>query len=97
MLKKRCPKGKYLHEHIYNTHLNSFCYRYMDYAKQNPESALQLRKPMIVQDPIQLNHNVTKAVSKYGLQAFVEYCTQTAALLADSSSTNWRQPSNKSA
>ncbi|KAH8407099.1 hypothetical protein KR222_006549, partial [Zaprionus bogoriensis] len=63
--------------------------RYLEYAKQNPESVLQLRKPMVVQDPIQLNHNVTKAVSKYGLQAFVDYCKQTAALLQ--TSTNWRQ------
>ncbi|XP_034486897.1 terminal uridylyltransferase Tailor [Drosophila innubila] len=58
--------------------------RYLEYACQNPESVLQLRKPMVVQDPIQLNHNVTKAVTKNGLQTFVDYCAQTAALLADS-------------
>lgn len=63
----------------------------MEYAKQNPDSALQLRKPMVVQDPIQLNHNVTKAVSKYGLQAFVDYCAQTAPMLEYSTSKNWRQ------
>ncbi|KAL7728878.1 hypothetical protein ACLKA6_004220 [Drosophila palustris] len=58
--------------------------RYLDYACQNPETVLQLRKPMVVQDPIQLNHNVTKAVTKNGLQTFVDYCAQTTALLADS-------------
>lgn len=63
----------------------------MKYAKQNPISALQLGKPMVVQDPIQLNHNVTKAVSKFGLKAFVEYCAQTAHTLKCSTSTNWRQ------
>ncbi|EDV92871.1 GH18593 [Drosophila grimshawi] len=57
--------------------------RYVNYAIQNPNSGLQLSKPMVVQDPIQLNHNVTKAVTKYGLQTFVVFCTQTAALLAE--------------
>ncbi|TDG47558.1 hypothetical protein AWZ03_005997 [Drosophila navojoa] len=55
--------------------------RYVDYANQNPECALQLRKPMVVQDPIQLNHNVTKAVTKYALQKLIDYCEQTASLL----------------
>ncbi|KRG01259.1 uncharacterized protein Dmoj_GI23075, isoform D [Drosophila mojavensis] len=58
--------------------------RYVDYANQNPECALQLRKPMVVQDPIQLNHNVTKAVTKYALQKLIDYCEQTASLLYSS-------------
>ncbi|XP_017873138.1 PREDICTED: terminal uridylyltransferase Tailor [Drosophila arizonae] len=58
--------------------------RYVDYANQNPECALQLRKPMVVQDPIQLNHNVTKAVTKYALQKLIDYCEQTESLLYSS-------------
>ncbi|XP_030556408.1 terminal uridylyltransferase Tailor [Drosophila novamexicana] len=56
--------------------------RYTKYAYNNPESELQIQKPMVVQDPIQLNHNVTKAVTKYALKTFVDFCAQTAALLA---------------
>ncbi|KAH8344387.1 hypothetical protein KR084_010637 [Drosophila pseudotakahashii] len=67
--------------------------RYSAYVMENPDCSLQLRKPMVVQDPIQLNHNVTKAVTKYGLQTFVDYCQQTAELL-DEPSTNWRQRSS---
>ncbi|XP_030375881.1 terminal uridylyltransferase Tailor [Scaptodrosophila lebanonensis] len=63
--------------------------RYTEYAASNPDCALQLRKPMVVQDPIQLNHNVTKAVTKTLLQQFAEYSRQTAALIGDH--TNWRQ------
>nr|XP_016939607.2 terminal uridylyltransferase Tailor [Drosophila suzukii] len=66
--------------------------RYSAYVLENPDCLLQLRKPMVVQDPIQLNHNVTKAVTKYGLQTFVDYCQQTAELLEEPS-TNWRQRS----
>lgn len=57
-------------------------FRYTKYAYNNPESELQIQKPMVVQDPIQLNHNVTKAVTKYALKTFVDFCAQTAALLA---------------
>lgn len=64
--------------------------RYSAYVSDNPECSIQLKKPMVVQDPIQLNHNVTKAVTKYGLQTFVDYCQQTAELLEEPS-TNWRQ------
>ncbi|XP_068152824.1 terminal uridylyltransferase Tailor [Drosophila tropicalis] len=64
--------------------------RYLNYAQENPDCTLQLRKPMVVHDPIQLNHNVTKAVTRNGLQTFVDYCQQTAALLGDSGH-NWRQ------
>ncbi|XP_039496026.1 terminal uridylyltransferase Tailor [Drosophila santomea] len=64
--------------------------RYSAYVSENPDCSLQLKKPMVVQDPIQLNHNVTKAVTKFGLQTFVDYCLQTAELLEDPS-TNWRQ------
>jgi len=67
-------------------------FRYSAYVLENPDCPLQLRKPMVVQDPIQLNHNVTKAVTKYGLQTFVDYCQQTAELLEEPS-TNWRQRS----
>ncbi|ALC46656.1 CG1091 [Drosophila busckii] len=70
--------------------------RYREYASQHPESALQLRKPMVVQDPIQLNHNVTKAVSKYGLQTFVEYCQQSVTILGDQSE-NLKKHSNNTA
>ncbi|XP_044312864.1 terminal uridylyltransferase Tailor [Drosophila rhopaloa] len=66
--------------------------RYSSYVLENPDCSLQLRKPMVVQDPIQLNHNVTKAVTRYGLQTFVDYCVQTAVLLEEPS-TNWRQRS----
>ncbi|KAH8311169.1 hypothetical protein KR044_004671, partial [Drosophila immigrans] len=59
--------------------------KYLDYAKKNPETTLQIRKPMVVQDPIQLNHNVTKAVTKITLQTFINFCTQTATLLCDPS------------
>lgn len=69
-------------------------HRYQTYAVYNPGTLLQLRKPMVVQDPIQLNHNVTKAVTKTGLQTFVSYCAQTAALLSESS-TNCPQANNK--
>ncbi|KAH8265203.1 hypothetical protein KR038_001018 [Drosophila bunnanda] len=64
--------------------------RYTAYVSSNPDWSLQLRKPMVVQDPIQLNHNVTKAVTRYGLQTFVDYCQQTASLLEEPSA-NWRQ------
>ncbi|XP_022222061.1 terminal uridylyltransferase Tailor [Drosophila obscura] len=64
--------------------------RYSQYIRENPESTLQLRKPMVVQDPMQLNHNVTKAVTRYALQSFVDYCQQTASLMGEPS-TNWRQ------
>ncbi|EDW85192.1 uncharacterized protein Dwil_GK14518 [Drosophila willistoni] len=64
--------------------------RYSNYAQENPDCTLQLRKPMVVHDPIQLNHNVTKAVTRNGLQTFVDYCQQTSALLGDSGQ-NWRQ------
>ncbi|XP_070143010.1 terminal uridylyltransferase Tailor isoform X2 [Drosophila kikkawai] len=64
--------------------------RYSAYVASNPDCSLQLRKPMVVQDPIQLNHNVTKAVTRYGLQTFVDYCQQTASLLEEPSA-NWRQ------
>ncbi|XP_034112883.1 terminal uridylyltransferase Tailor isoform X1 [Drosophila albomicans] len=57
--------------------------KYLDYAKQNPETTLQIRKPMVVQDPIQLNHNVTKAVTKITLQTFINFCAQTATLLGE--------------
>ncbi|KAI8045410.1 hypothetical protein M5D96_001591 [Drosophila gunungcola] len=63
--------------------------RYSSYVMENPDCSLQLRKAMVVQDPIQLNHNVTKAVTRYGLQTFVDYCVQTAGLLEEPS-TNWR-------
>ncbi|KAH8369319.1 hypothetical protein KR009_008349, partial [Drosophila setifemur] len=66
--------------------------RYSSYVLANPDCSLQLRKPMVVQDPIQLNHNVTKAVTRYGLQTFVDYCQQTVVLLEESS-TDWRQRS----
>ncbi|XP_026839722.1 terminal uridylyltransferase Tailor isoform X2 [Drosophila erecta] len=62
--------------------------RYLAYVSKNPDCSLQLKKAMVVQDPIQLNHNVTKAVTKSGLQTFVDYCQQTALLLLDNS--NWR-------
>ncbi|EDV41787.1 uncharacterized protein Dana_GF17325 [Drosophila ananassae] len=55
--------------------------RYSSYVFENPDCSLQLRKPMVVQDPIQLNHNVTKAVTRNGLQTFVDFCQQTAVLL----------------
>ncbi|KMZ01942.1 terminal uridylyltransferase Tailor [Drosophila simulans] len=64
--------------------------RYSAYVSENPDCSIQLKKPMVVQDPIQLNHNVTKAVTKYGVQTFVDYCQQTAELLEEPS-TNWRQ------
>ncbi|XP_017083516.2 terminal uridylyltransferase Tailor [Drosophila eugracilis] len=66
--------------------------RYSAYVSENADCSLQLRKPMVVQDPIQLNHNVTKAVTKYGLQTFVDYCQQTAELLKEPT-TNWRERS----
>ncbi|KAH8278984.1 hypothetical protein KR018_012117 [Drosophila ironensis] len=66
--------------------------RYSSYVHENPDCSLQLRKPMVVQDPIQLNHNVTKAVTQYGLRTFVDYCQQTAGLLEEPSA-NWRQRS----
>ncbi|KAH8381328.1 hypothetical protein KR093_002675, partial [Drosophila rubida] len=59
--------------------------KYLDYAKLNPDTTLQIRKPMVVQDPIQLNHNVTKAVTKITLSTFVNFCAQTAVLLGDPS------------
>ncbi|KAH8248402.1 hypothetical protein KR032_006778 [Drosophila birchii] len=64
--------------------------RYSAYIASNPDCSLQLGKPMVVQDPIQLNHNVTKAVTCYGRQTFVDYCQQTASLLEEPSA-NWRQ------
>ncbi|XP_034662104.1 terminal uridylyltransferase Tailor [Drosophila subobscura] len=64
--------------------------RFTQYIRDNPECTLQLRKPMVVQDPIQLNHNVTKAVTRYALQSFIDYCQQTASLMGEPS-TNWRQ------
>ncbi|SPP84174.1 blast:Dephospho-CoA kinase domain-containing protein [Drosophila guanche] len=64
--------------------------RFTQYIRDNPECTLQLRKPMVVQDPMQLNHNVTKAVTRYALQTFIDYCQQTASLMGEPS-TNWRQ------
>ncbi|XP_017144108.1 terminal uridylyltransferase Tailor [Drosophila miranda] len=64
--------------------------RFSNYTRENPDCTLQLRKPMVVQDPIQLNHNVTKAVSRSALKVFIDYCAQTASLMGEPS-TNWRQ------
>ncbi|XP_046805964.1 terminal uridylyltransferase Tailor [Lucilia cuprina] len=42
--------------------------RYTDYVSCSPDYVLQLDKSIVVQDPIQLNHNVTKGLSAFTLQ-----------------------------
>ncbi|KAM7360327.1 tailor [Cochliomyia hominivorax] len=42
--------------------------RYTDYVKKSADYALQLDKVIVVQDPIQLNHNVTKGLSTFTSQ-----------------------------
>lgn len=51
-------------------------FRYTNYAANGKEFEIELNKPMIVQDPIQLNHNVTKRLSEFQLQVFREFVTK---------------------
>lgn len=56
---------------------------YRDYVKENPEHGLELDKAMVIQDPIQLNHNVTKGVSQPELKIIKEIMQRSVELLSE--------------
>lgn len=46
----------------------------MYYVQCSPaDRKIELKKAMIVQDPIQLNHNVTKGVDEFRFRDLIEY------------------------
>ncbi|XP_039971281.1 terminal uridylyltransferase Tailor [Bactrocera neohumeralis] len=62
--------------------------RYTNYITNDntatKEWGLQLNAQIVVQDPLQLNHNVAKRCSKLHLKELVDYLKQSAEILVDS-------------
>ncbi|XP_019553139.2 terminal uridylyltransferase Tailor [Aedes albopictus] len=57
-------------------------YDRLDFTTAHPiYDLLSYVKPMVVQDPLELNHNVAKGLSPADVDRFRKYCAHTAALL----------------
>lgn len=57
-------------------------YNGLNVNKAHPiNDLLSYMKPMVVQDPLELNHNVAKGLSPTDVNRFRKYCAQTADLL----------------
>ncbi|XP_013099459.2 terminal uridylyltransferase Tailor [Stomoxys calcitrans] len=56
--------------------------RYTSYIKDNPDFGVEFKKPMIVQDPFQLNRNVTNGVTEFHLKVIKEFMAKSADIIA---------------
>lgn len=57
-------------------------YNSLNVTKAHPiNDLLSYMKPMVVQDPLELNHNVAKGLSPTDVNRFRKYCAHTADLL----------------
>ncbi|XP_073830838.1 tailor [Musca autumnalis] len=58
--------------------------RYMKFVANAKDLELASSKPMVVQDPIQLNHNTTKGISEFTLKVFREFMVKSLPLVIQS-------------
>ncbi|KOX81065.1 Speckle targeted PIP5K1A-regulated poly(A) polymerase [Melipona quadrifasciata] len=70
--------------------LPSYMDRYKACVKEDENLKLNVNKPMCVQDPIELNHNVTASTQFSTLDSVVRYCAIGAEICAMCSKNNYR-------
>ncbi|XP_076383175.1 poly(A) RNA polymerase, mitochondrial [Megalopta genalis] len=58
--------------------------------KEDENFKLKINRDMCVQDPIELNHNVTASTPHSILEAFVHYCTIGATICTEASKNNYK-------
>ncbi|XP_075146734.1 tailor [Haematobia irritans] len=56
--------------------------RYTSYIEKNNAFALESEKPIVVQDPIQLNHNVTKGMTAFNLNVLKGFMSKSIEIIA---------------
>ncbi|XP_076650695.1 poly(A) RNA polymerase, mitochondrial isoform X5 [Halictus rubicundus] len=64
--------------------------RYKACLKEDENFMLKVNRDMCVQDPVELNHNVTANTPHSTLDAFVHYCTIGAAVCSETSKNDYK-------
>ncbi|XP_058985004.1 terminal uridylyltransferase Tailor-like [Musca domestica] len=60
--------------------------RYLNFVANSKDLEIELKKPLVVQDPIQLNHNVTKGIVDFTLKVFLEFMSKSRQIVLQSKS-----------
>ncbi|XP_061386517.1 terminal uridylyltransferase Tailor-like [Musca vetustissima] len=74
-----CPyKGELVEHSEFNKFMPD---RYINYVAAMKDHEIELNKPMIIQDPIQLNHNITKGISGFTVKVFREFMSKSLQII----------------
>ena len=58
-----------------------FYLRYKNYVKDHPDYGLEMDNALVIQDPIQLNHNITKSFTVFNHDVMINYMKKSLQVL----------------